>query len=182
MSELRTVPDPSYVPTVSRTLLLLSAALSGGCSLVLDFSDEAVPKDASIDAVFNQAECDFGEPNDTGVAASALDLTSVGPAAICNPAFDDHDFYRVTVPANSSVSVKVTFISTPTGDLDLRLYDGTGVTVIGRSNGFGNVEEVVCPGQSPACLPLAPGDYVFEVFPAVAGASNRYDIAVTVTP
>jgi hypothetical protein len=29
---------------------------------------------------------------------------------------------------------------------------------------------------------LLPGDYVFEVFPATAGAINRYDLALSLTP
>lgn len=163
-----------------RALLLLG--VTSGCSLVLDFSDGAIPKDAAIDAAFSQAECEFKEPNDTAASAAEFAVAEVGPAAICNGSFDDHDFYKVVVPANSRVSVKISFESSPTGDLDLRLYDKTGATVLGRSSGFGDVEEIACPGQSPACAALVPDEYLFEVFPAIAGATNRYDIAVTIDP
>jgi hypothetical protein len=160
----------------------LTACLLGGCSLVLDFSDSAIPIDATPDAAFSEAECTFGEPNDSAAAASVFAVTDVGPAAICADGFDDHDFYKVTIPANSAVTLTVSFISSATGDLDLRLYDKTGATVLARSSGFMNQETITCPGASPACTALAADDYIFEVFPAVLGAKNRYDIALTVTP
>ena len=40
-----------------REWLLLLLPL-GGCSLILDFSDKAIPKDASADAPYTQVECD----------------------------------------------------------------------------------------------------------------------------
>jgi hypothetical protein len=166
------------------TLVVALSALAG-CSLVLDFSNESIPVDAAIDAPFSQAECDYKEPNDTAETAAVLVAGDVGPAAICfgSGGSDERDFYKFTVPANTaSVSVKITFVNRPTGDLDLRLHDKTGATVLARSNGFGDVEEIVCPGGSPVCAALAPDDYVFEVFPALSGSVNRYDLAVTITP
>ncbi|MBX3160739.1 MAG: PPC domain-containing protein [Deltaproteobacteria bacterium] len=167
-----------------RGTLLALATLAGGCSLVLDFSESAIPKDAGIDAPFSQEECDYKEPNDSAETAAVLVPGDVGPAAICSTGgTDDHDFYRVTVPANTaSVTFRITFVNRPTGDLDLRLLDKTGGTVLARSTGFGNFEEITCPGASPVCAALAPDDYVFEVFPALTGSVNRYDIALTITP
>jgi hypothetical protein len=166
---------------ISIRLAALACALAaGGCSLILDFSDGAVPVDAAIDGPFTQAECDFKEPNENAGAPSVLDVSEVGPAAICSG--DDRDFYRVTIPANSSVELKISFMNRPTGDLDLRLYDKTGATVLSQSRGFGNEEKIVCPGASPTCQMLVADDYILEVFPALAGAVNRYDIAITVTP
>lgn len=158
----------------------LCVVAASGCSLILDFGDSAVPVDAEIDGPFTQTECDYKEPNDSAAAAAVFDLAEVGPGAICSG--DDRDFYKITVPANSSVQVKITFVNRPSGDLDLRLYDKTGTTVLAQSRGFGNEEIITCPGASPACGMLAADDYVFEVFPALAGAVNRYDIAVAVTP
>lgn len=155
---------------------------SAGCSLILDFSDSAIPVDATADSAFSQAECDFKEPNDNAGVAAMVDVTEVGPAAICADGFDDHDFYKFTLPANSSVNVSINFTSSPTGDLDLRLYDKTGATVLARSSGFADTESITCPGASPMCAALAPDDYIFEVFPAVLGAKNRYTMAITVTP
>jgi hypothetical protein len=159
----------------------LGLALLTGCSLILDFSG---PSETPIDAPFTQAECDFKEPNDTIETAAVLDVAEVGPAAICSATagVDDHDFYRITLPANSSASFKVTFLSSPTGDLDIKLSDAQGA-MLSSSRGFDDEELIVCPGASPPCTgPLAEGDYILEVFPAQPGMANRYDIALTVTP
>jgi hypothetical protein len=154
-----------------------------GCSLILDFSPSAVPIDAQIDAPYTQAECDYKEPNDTADVAVTIDPAETGPAAICAGAAEDHDFYKFTVPANTaSVTVKISFTNRPTGDLDLRLYNATGTTMLGQSRGFGDEETIVCPSASPACSALAPADYVFEVFPALPGSVNNYSIALTLTP
>ena len=163
-------------------VVLASAVFGSGCSLVLDFSDSAIPKDSTPDSAFTQEECDFGEPNDNAAMASVFDIAQTGPAAICATGFDDHDFYKFTLPANTMVNVSVTFTTSPQGDLDLRLYDKTGATVLARSSGFTDTESITCPGASPSCAALPPDDYLFEVFPAVTGAQNRYTIAITVTP
>jgi len=161
------------------SLLLLPAA---GCSLILDFSDKAIPKDARPDAPYTQAECDYKEPNDTAATAAAITPADTGPAAICAGAVDDHDFYKITVPAaTTKVEIRISYMYL-NGDIDLRLDDKAGATVIAQSRGFGNEEVIVCPGASPMCPALAAGDYVFEVFPAVAGSVNAYTIAFALTP
>jgi hypothetical protein len=166
-----------------RPTVVMLAPLLASCSLILDFSDSEIPKDAAIDAPYTQAECDYKEPNDSLDTAVAITPADVGPAAICAATPEDHDFYRFTVPANTtSVTVKISFMTSPTGDLDLRLYDGTTHVVLSQSRGFGNDETITCPAASPACAMLAAGDYIFEVFPAVNGAVNAYDIALTITP
>ncbi len=154
-----------------------------GCSLVLDFGKGAIPVDAQADAPYTQDECDYKEPNDTVDTAAPLTPGDVGPAAICAGDPGDRDFYKFTVPAaTASVTVTVTFVNRPTGDLDLRITDTTGATTYGQSRGFGDQEAVVCPGASPACPKLAAGDYVLEVFPAVPGSVNRYELALAITP
>jgi len=165
----------------SALALSLTAGLLSGCSLILDFSGDTKPP---VDAPYNDAECAFKEPNDTMATAVALDLVDVGPAAICSQVAgtDDHDFYKITVPANSSLSAKITFVNSTTGDLDLKLSDSQGTT-LASSRGFDNDELIICPGASPPCAgPLAPGDYILEVFPANPGMANRYDIALTLIP
>jgi hypothetical protein len=67
------------------------------------------------------------------------------------------------------------------GDLDLRLWD-TANNTISQSRGFGDTETITCPGVSPPCSTLAAGDYIFEVFPAVTGATNTYAISLVLTP
>lgn len=154
---------------------------ASGCSLILDFSGETKPP---VDAPFTDVECAFAEPNDTLATAATLAVTDVGPAAICSTAMgvDDHDFYKLTIPDNSSTTFKITFVTFATGDLDLKLTDAQGTT-LASSRGFDNDEEILCPGASPPCAgPLAAGDYFLEVFPANPGMANRYDLAITVTP
>jgi hypothetical protein len=51
--------------------------------------------------------------------------------------------------------------------------------VIGSSRGFGATETVTCPGASPACPMVTPGDYVFEVLPALDTYLNDYTFSVT---
>ena len=153
-----------------------------GCSLALDFSNKAVPIDAEIDAPYTQEQCDYKEPNDSVDTAAMVTTADTGTAAICAGATEDHDFYKFTVPAmTASVQIKITFMNRPSGDLDLKLEDATGV-MIAQSRGFGNDETIKCPAASPACPMLAPGDYIFEVFPALTGAVNFYDFALTITP
>src|SRR3954453_17983292 len=102
------------------SLLLLPVA---GCSYLLDFSDQAIPKDAAPDAPYVQAECDYKEPDDSAATAAPITPADTGPAAICAAAgsqgSEDHDFYRFTVPAQAArVEVKITYRYRPTGDLD----------------------------------------------------------------
>jgi hypothetical protein len=167
------------------SLLLLPVA---GCSYLLDFSDQAIPRDAAPDAPYVQAECDYKEPNDSAATAARITAADTGPAAICAAAGaaagagpEDHDFYRFTVPAQAArVEVKITYTYRPTGDLDLKLYGRTG-EVVAESRGFGDTEVISCPGSAPACPALSADDYVFEVFPAVTGAVNAYTFALAVT-
>jgi hypothetical protein len=154
-----------------------------GCSLVLDFSDQAIPRDAAIpiDGPFPQAECDYKEPNDTAATAAPFTPADTGPAALCGTG--DRDFYKITVPAmTAKVEIRIAFTQRSNGDLDLRLSDKTGQMMLAQSVGFGAEEAIVCPASSPPCAALAADDYVFEVYPAVSGAANDYTIAVAFTP
>ena len=159
-------------------LALLSAT---GCSLVLDFSNSAIPIDAQIDAPYTQEQCDYKEPNDSFDTAQVVTSADTGTAAICAGETEDHDFYKFSVPGGTTkVAVKITFTNRPSGDLDLRLSDGTGA-MIAASRGFGNEEAITCPAMSPSCGTLPAGEYIFEVFPAIAGAVNLYDFQLTLT-
>lgn len=151
----------------------------GGCSLVLDFSDEQIPKDA-YDLPYTQEQCDFKEPNDTLETAAVLVGGEPTSAAICMNEPADRDFYKFTVPADAtSVAISISFPEGATGDLDLKLYDATG-SVLAQSRGFSTTESITCPATNPACNALTPGDYVFEVFPALTTGFNAYDFTVTI--
>ena len=167
---------------VRECLVGLALVSASGCSLVLDFSNSAIPIDAQIDAPYTQEQCDYKEPNDTFGTAQVVTAADTGTAAICSGDTEDHDFYKFSVPGGTTkVAVKITFTNRPSGDLDLRLTDSAGV-MIAASRGFGNEESIVCPAASPSCPTLAAGEYIFEVFPAVAGAVNFYDFKLTLTP
>lgn len=166
--------------------LVATSALSTGCSLVLDFSDSQIPIDAPPDAPYTIEQCMYKEPNDTVETAAMIDPSEMGPAAICAPAMptdpEDTDFYKFTVPANTaSVQVKISFMTSPKGDLDLKLLDATG-TMLAQSRGFLDTESITCPAMSPACAALAEGDYIFQVLPGSAMATNPYTIELTITP
>ncbi|MDX2087938.1 MAG: PPC domain-containing protein [Kofleriaceae bacterium] len=149
----------------------------GGCSLVLDFSDEQVPKDA-YDLPYTQEQCDLKEPNDTLETAALLSAGEVTSAAICIRDPADRDFYKFTVTADATnVVISVTFPESTAGDLDLKLYDAVG-SVLAQSRGFATTESLTCP--TSACNALAPGDYVFEVFPALATGFNAYEASVNI--
>jgi hypothetical protein len=155
--------------------------LCGGCSLLLDFSPKAAPADAAIDAPYNHSECQYMEPNDTIATATAISPgVDTGPAAVCPLVMgvDDLDFYKFTVPAGTT---KVTVTSTfqnKLGDLDMKLYNAASEAVVAASLGFTDGETITCPGSSPPCPTLSPGDYVFEVYGAEAGVTNAYTFAV----
>ena len=168
---------------IARALPLLCVG-QAGCSLVLDFSSSAIPIDAGPDAPATAEECMFAEPNDSFAMAVDLPVTSVGPGAICASGFDDHDFYKIAVPAaTATMTIQISFINSQSGDLDLYLYDAAG-TQISLSVGTSDNEKITCPGASPSCSlasPIPEGNYVFEVRGGVSGSQNRYDIAVTLT-
>jgi len=152
-------------------------ALVPGCSLVLDFSDKAIPKDAMIDAPYTADECAYKEPNDSLDTAAMITTTDTGPAAIC--ADDPGDYYKFTVAGATSVTVAIQFTNRSGGDLDLELTDAMGIQK-GISRGFGDGETIVCPGSAPACPSLADGDYIMRVFPAVTGAVNEYTLSLQI--
>jgi hypothetical protein len=163
-------------------VLALAPALASGCSLILDFSPGAIPVDAAIDAPYTQEECDYREPNNAPAEAMPFAAADVGPAAICAGDTEDHDLYRFTVPAGTAkVAVRISFTN-QLGDLDLRITDATGAMTLGQSRGVSDTEEVICPAASPPCPALGAGDYLFEVLPGKPGATNRYDISLTITP
>lgn len=170
---------------VERALLgAMIAVASGGCEAILDFSEhvDAGPSDAPpIDAMLVPDPCTVLEPNNDPSTALALTTGEDRFAAICPS--DDLDFYKVTVVDGQTLDFKVLF-KNANGDLDMQLYDSTGVSVIAESRSFDDDEEIKCPNDAgmPACAMLAAGDYIVKVFPAVPGTTNVYRLGVTITP
>src|SRR5262245_58723125 len=106
---------------------LAIVAVTPACSLVLDFNDNP-PIDASIDAPYTQAECDYMEPNNDVAMATMITASDTGPAAICAPTSgnpEDQDNYKFTV-SSTTVMVAIQFMNRPGGDLDVKLLDPTG--------------------------------------------------------
>jgi hypothetical protein len=149
-----------------------------GCSLLLDF-DQAVPADAAPDSPFTQAECDYLEPNEDVGTSKQITPADTGPAAICNvTGGDDLDFYSF-VASSSPTTIAITFVQRPGGDLDLKLFDGSG-TMIASSRTFNTTESITCPGASPDCSALTSGaTYHLEVFGGVPSAMNSYTISLS---
>ena len=164
---------------VRECVALLAVALVPGCSLILNF-DQSGPADASFDAPYTQAQCNYLEPNDSTATAATITGSEMGPAAICaamtgNP--PDEDNYKFTV-ASASVKVAIQFTNRPGGDLDIKLLDASGA-MVSQSRGFGDGEMITCPGASPSCTTLTMGsDYILQVFPAVAGSVNSYTFSI----
>src|SRR5690242_5136186 len=107
--------------------LVAVAAFAPGCSLFLDFSDQAGVHDASIDGPYTADECAYKEPNETVDApATMMPGVDTGPAAICAPVGDaggeDLDFYLFTVPAGTTKVTLTLTLSPDGGDLDLILF------------------------------------------------------------
>ena len=153
-----------------------------GCSLLLDFSDQAIPRDAAPDAPYSAEECAYKEPNDTLSGAAPIAASETGPAAICAGGLEDFDFYRFTVPAGTTrVEIRLDSVFREGGDLDLRLLDAN-ATRLAASHTFTDQERITCPGTAPPCAALVAGEYVFEVLPSETGSVNRYTFAVTFTP
>lgn len=153
-------------------------AFAPACSLILDFSDNALVRDASIDGPYTQEQCDYKEPNDALPLAAVIPLTETGPGAICAGAVDDHDFFRFTI-TNTTLTIDVTYEMRATGDLDVKLYDSMG-NVLSSSHSITGAERIVCPSTSaPPCPAISAGDYIFEVLPAVPGSVNAYTFAIT---
>lgn len=166
------------------SLVLLVCTLaggSGGCSLILDFSDKAGVHDAALDGPYTKAECDNFEPNDTIETAAMIDpAVDMGPAAICPPATgltEDDDYYKFTVPAGTTKTTIMLLDAAGGGDLDLKLYDAM-QQVIGQSRNFSATETLVCPAVSPACPALSAGDYVLEVLPGSPVNLNNYTFTI----
>ena len=154
---------------------------AAGCSLILDFSDPAIPRDAAPDAPYSAEECAYKEPNNTLSGAAPIAASETGPAAICAGGAEDHDFYRFTVPAGTTgIEIRVDSVFRNGGDLDLRLFD-TSANQLADSRNFTDQERITCPGSAPPCAALAAGDYVFEVLPAQLGDVNRYTFVLTFT-
>lgn len=168
------------VAVMLRMVVIAAASASSACSLITDFSGST---EKPVDAAFTMAECDFKEPNDTRATAAALELTDVGPAAICpTGGGDDRDFYKITLPSSTNATFTISYVFTTTGDLDAQLTDAQG-SQVSLSRSVDDNEVIACPGSMPPCIgPLAAGEYYLEVFPSQPGMANRYSIAITLGP
>lgn len=155
----------------------------GGCSLLLDFGDSASgdPADGSpADAgpVGDGGDpCTAFEPNDT--LNMGYELTEAGtyePVGICPSG--DRDFFRFTVDGIQDTVVEALFTNAPQMDLEMRLYDSTGM-VIDRSETFDSnerIERSTANGNT-----LAAGTYYAEIFGFGDTDTNSYSFVLTLT-
>src|SRR5262249_50445545 len=119
-------------------LVFILIALAPGCSLILNFSDSQIPKDAPVDVPFSADECQYKEPNDTQATAAPITPgVDMGPAALCSttPGVDDVDNYSFMVPmGTTTTTVAIQFTNRAGGDLDLLLFDSN-FTMVAQSRG-----------------------------------------------
>jgi hypothetical protein len=173
---------------VSRGLgtALVTAALAGllgGCSLILDFDFEAdggPPGDGGPADAFSVRdggdECAASEPNNDLSTAAAITPNTPTALAIC-PA-GDTDFFSFDITAGQDVTIEATFDNMGgAGDLEMRLYDGTGANIDG-SMGFGNVESIERSAAMSNQLP--PDTYRVEIYGFNASVQNAYTLTVTI--
>lgn len=159
-------------------LYTILGGLLPGCSLILDFSDSAIPKDAAPPDV-NPA-CAFDEPNDDAGDAASVTVADTGPAAICSQpgGAADLDFYRFEVPdLTTSVTVQLVYQPVVDGDLALAITDTTGAIIASESDSS-TTKTIVCPGDT--CGALATGTYEFEVSGLAPADTNEYTFALTI--
>jgi hypothetical protein len=171
------------------SLCSLAAVALSGCSLILDFSDSQIPKDAAPpDAFYSQAECSYDEPNDTFDTAASVTTADMGPAAICpnGTGTDDLDFYRFEVtptasPGSPTVTITLTYQDRgPTSALDLSLFDSTDSLIASETDSL-TTKTITCPSSDGiACPMLGSAAYVFEVSPAMPGNINDYTFSLAI--
>ncbi len=156
-----------------------------GCSLILDFSDSAAPKDAALpDAFYTAAECSYDEPDDTVDTAASVTVADTGPAAICptGTGMDDLDFYRFEVDDTATtVTIQIVYLPRLNGDLDLTLFDENGSAIATEADGA-TTKTITCPstGGGVVCPVLTAGTtYTFEVSPGVPGNLNVYTFSIS---
>jgi hypothetical protein len=166
--------------TTTALLVAISATLIVGCTLLLDFDDPPGPPDAMVPDAIPAAACEYGEPNDQRSMAFPLEVVSGQSAGICTEG--DRDFYAITLfDTGAEVTVEVLFMQDGArGDLDMRLLDVDG-NIVARSLSTDADERIVCPGTSPACPQLAPGNYFVEVFGFADSTLNGYTLNYATT-
>jgi hypothetical protein len=159
---------------------------STGCSLILDFSEsaDAGPEDNDggggvVDAFGNgdaPPPCDAFEPNNDISNPTLVDPGTHPGLAICPGG--DRDFYRFSVDAGQDMTVEIRFDNMGgAGDLEMRLYDGTG-TQVAVSMTFDDNELIERTAANMNQLPA--DDYTAEVFGNQASVQNDYTLLLTV--
>ncbi|HVV86912.1 MAG TPA: PPC domain-containing protein [Kofleriaceae bacterium] len=159
-------------------LAALLAAPLGGCSLVLDFSP--LPDAAPTDAPVTDAQCAAFEPNDDPSTPTDIQPGQL-MAAIC--AAGESDYFRITVEADQTISVKIEFDNRGgAGDLDLRLLSGDGAMAYDDSKTATDTEEVMCPGGTRCPQSSLPaGMYLVQVVGATRTVQGPYTLTYTQT-
>jgi hypothetical protein len=153
-------------------LALLALAL-GGCSLLLDFDDPVIPRDASVpDASPDGA--DFAEPNDTFDTAFVVGSGSKTGLAILPRG--DQDYFRFTLATPRDLILTVRFTQAA-GDLDLALYDAARQEVA-SSTGNDDDEQIVRTQAMGNQLPA--GDYFILVYGFDGQYTNQYQLDIEV--
>jgi len=151
-----------------------ATAATGGRYLVRVFGATAQVKNSYrlTVAVTPNTSCanDSFEPNDTVPQASTL-AAGTQSAKICP---GDSDWFKVAVNSGDTLTVDLTFTNA-SGNIDLKLYDGSGQSLLGSSLGTTDNEHL-------SYVATASGNLLLQVLGVGGTVTNTYQIAVTVTP
>jgi hypothetical protein len=148
-----------------------ASALAGGAAIVHVHSVSGAPATYTLTVGVEEQQCtpDSIEPNDQVGTAPLIGEGEYSNLSICA---GDLDYYRVEVPSGNVVSVLVDF-SAAAGDLDAYLLAGDGQDVLVSAQTTTD-DEVIEFGA------VTGGTYYILV-KGVAGASNAYNMTVTVS-
>ncbi len=152
------------------------ACAQAGCSLILDFDQ---PVDAGpADAPVTDTACLAFEPNEDAASAIAI-VAGDHEAAICGGG--DTDYFKITLDGTQSVLARITFMNrNGAGDIDLKLLNSSGASVLDESRTSADTEEVKCPGGLQCTGPLPAGDYLLQVLGFSAAVQSAYVLHVEV--
>lgn len=177
------VVKPSLRAFGPTALTICAVLLCGGCSLILDFSDEETPAEA--DAAVSDAAplVDGGDPcanfesNDELAAAVLITPGTYEPLGICPGG--DKDFFRFELLDNQDMVVEALFDNMGgAGDLEMRLYDGATGIVVDQSMGVldnERIERSLANGDQ-----LLAGEYIVEIYGFNATIQNEYTLVLTI--
>lgn len=164
-------------------VLLVAAALAGGCSLILNFDDSSLgsPPDASAvggaDAS-TSAVCSALEPNDS-LASPSLVLPGTYALALCPPA-TDIDYIAFDVGLQQDVTIDLSFDDNGgVNDIDMRLYNAANGQMVDSAATAGPSEHIEHSAALGNQLPQ--GRYIIEAYQGATATASPPELPYSLT-